>query len=44
MLDLQLSYMDWKIDIKSKTQADAIKAEDSKGTDVDNETTEDFAE
>lgn len=34
----------WKIDIKSKTQADAIKAEASKVTEVANETAEDFAE
>ncbi len=44
MLDLQLNLLDWKIDIKSKSQADAIKAEDSKGTDLANETTEDLEE
>ncbi|MEG1287047.1 MAG: transcription termination factor NusA [Clostridium sp.] len=34
----------WKIDIKSKSQADLIKAEEAKVTEVATETAEDFAE
>ena len=44
MLDLAAKLSGWKIDIKSKSQADAIKAEDAKATNVVTETTEEFAE